>query len=224
MLIGLITFPVMAGLGVLADPLIRAVLGTKWIATVPVFEILAPVGLVQSVQTTVGIIFQAKGRTDWMFRWSLVFLAVTVPAFLIGTHFGVKGVAGGYAIAYFLVLLYPTFAIPFHLIGLRVRDFARALAPQLGWTAVMAATCWFWLLALQHFGVSNAWVRLLSGSAVGAVVYVSGLLLFRIPVVGCLVEVLETSDNRLAARAVAFLPRRRGEQSPTPKPKPNQAV
>ncbi len=69
MLIALITFPVIAGLGVVAGPLVRAMLGAKWVSIIPLFQILVPVGLIQSVQTTIGQIFTAKGRTDWMFRW-----------------------------------------------------------------------------------------------------------------------------------------------------------
>ncbi len=71
-LIALVTFPVMAGLAVIADPLVRVILGSKWIGAIRIFEILAPVGLLQSVQTTVGQIYTAKARTDWMFRWGLV--------------------------------------------------------------------------------------------------------------------------------------------------------
>ena len=183
-------------------------LGAKWIATVPVFQILAPVGLLQSVQGSIGIIYQAKGRTEWMFRWSLFVLAVTVPAFLIGARFGVVGVAAGYALAVFFVLLYPAFAIPFRLIGLRLRDFASAFVPQLTCTAVMAAGCWFWLVLLGQLGITNAWVRLLSGSAVGAALYISGLLLFPMPVVRYVAEVLESSGNWIALRAAAILQKR----------------
>ena len=63
MLIGLVTFPLMAGLAVVADPFVRVVLGTKWIPAIRVFQILAPVGLIQSIQTTGGSIFVAKGRS-----------------------------------------------------------------------------------------------------------------------------------------------------------------
>jgi PST family polysaccharide transporter len=205
MLIGLVTFPVMAGLGVLADPLIRALLKEKWIATVPVFQILAPVGLVQSVQSSVGIIYQAKGRTEWMFRWSIVVLLLTVPAFIIGAHFGVNGVAAGYAIAYFVVLLFPTFAIPFRLIGLRVSQFVKALAPQLLVTVCMTVCCFLWLVLLRRLGVTNDWVRLLSGCALGAAVYITGLLVFRLEVVRCLHEVLHSSDNPVLSRFAGWI-------------------
>ncbi len=90
-IISLLTFPMMAGLGVVADPFIRAILGLKWTAAIPVFQILAPVGLLQSVQTLVGSIYIAKARTDWMFRYGVYSCVVVVTAFLIGVRFGTVG-------------------------------------------------------------------------------------------------------------------------------------
>lgn len=211
MLIGLVTFPIMAGLGVVIDPLVRAVLGSKWLGAIPIFEILVPVGLVQSIHTTVGVIYQAKGRTDWMFRMSILFLGGTVTAFLIGVHYGAIGVAAGYAVAYFF-LLYPFLAVPFRLINLRVTDFARALFPQLLWTAVMAATCLGWLWLLTRLGVRGAWPQLISTSAVGAIVYSGGLLLLRFRVVTQLAEVLANSESLLMMRIRSLIVR--GMRSP----------
>ena len=66
--IALITFPLMAGAAILAEPLIKTVYGPRWANVIPVLTILAPVGLVQSILTTVGQIYTAKGRTDLMFK------------------------------------------------------------------------------------------------------------------------------------------------------------
>jgi len=81
-------------MGVVADPLIRTMLGEKWRPAILLFQILAPVGLVQSVQSTTGQIYMSKGRTDWMFRWGLYSSVVFVGSFLIGVRWGAVGVAG----------------------------------------------------------------------------------------------------------------------------------
>lgn len=206
MLIGLITFPVMAGLGLVVDPLVRAVLGTKWVGAIPIFQILVPAGVIQSVHTTVGVIYQSKGRTDWMFRMQVLFFAGTLTAFLIGVRHGAVGVAAAYAIAYFL-MLYPFLAAPFRLIDLKVWQFAAALMPQLLWTAAMALVCAAWLLLLSHVGITQAWPRLLTTCAVGAIVYTGGLLLFRPRVVNDLAEVLKNSGNPALLRLHRLLQR-----------------
>jgi O-antigen/teichoic acid export membrane protein len=218
MLTALITFPVMAGLGVVADPLIRAVLGSKWTDTIPIFQILAAVGLLQSVQTTVGIIYQAKGRTDWLFRWSLCVLAVSVLAFVIGVRFGTVGVATAYAIANWLIMAAPCFIVPFRLIGLKLREFVVALIPQLLVTVGMVACCLAWLSLLRHFSVSKPWPLLISTSAVGSLSYISGMLVWGGRALDHAEEILESSDNATLMRVLTLLQRMRVRSFFSPKP------
>jgi PST family polysaccharide transporter len=204
-LIGLITFPVIAGLGVVADPFVRALLGDQWIPAIVVFQILAPVGMVQSVQTTVGQIYVAKGRTDWMFRWGLFGCAVLVPAFLVGIPYGVVGVATAYCIAYLVLMAIPGFVIPFRLINLRFAVFARELAPQLGMTMLMVAVCWLWLRQLEHLLIGGPWTRLISSTCLGASVYVGGLLLVRPAALKHLEQVIDESHSQLAPSILLIL-------------------
>jgi PST family polysaccharide transporter len=194
MLIALVTFPVMAGLGVVAHPLITAVLGPKWLGAIRVFEILAPVGLVQSVQTTVGQIYVAKGRTDWMFRFGAFSCLLLIATFIAGVRYGTEGVAAAYCIAYLGILMIPGFLIPFRLIGLKLSGFASALLPQMLLTGGMALVCWTWLRLLNSMAILNPWVQLLSTSFLGAVIYVASFLLFWPGVMGQLDDILRTSS------------------------------
>lgn len=98
-LVSLITFPVVAGLAVVADPLVRTVLGPKWIPVVRLFQILAPVGMIQSVVTGTALVHVARGRTRIAIWIGLMNAVGTVLAFLIGVHWGVTGVATAYLIA-----------------------------------------------------------------------------------------------------------------------------
>jgi PST family polysaccharide transporter len=203
MLVALITFPVMAGLGVVAHPLIIAVLGEKWVGAIRVFQILAPVGLVQSVQTSVGQIYVAKGRTDWNFRFGAVYCVVLVAAFLAGVHFGTVGVAAAYSITYLGLLMIPGFAIPFRLIGLKLSTFFRAMLPQLLLTGAMTLLCWIWLRILETMSVTNPWVQLLSTSFLGAAAYSSSFVLLWPAVMGHLEDALGTSHK--GARLAGYL-------------------
>lgn len=124
--IALITFPMMLGLMALSKQLVLTVFGSQWVPVILLLMILAPVGLVQSIGTTVGTIYQAKGRTDWMFRWGIAAGILVMVAFVIGMQWGIVGVAAAYAVAS-LLLVYPAFAIPFRLINLRVRDLGTVL-------------------------------------------------------------------------------------------------
>lgn len=124
--IALFTFPLMMGVAVLSKPFTMVVFGSKWNGIAVVITILAPVGLIQSIVSTTGGIYVAKGRTDWLFLWGVGSTVVTVGGFVIGLHWGVVGVATSYAITSF-ALLYPCLAIPFRLIDLPFRNLLLAL-------------------------------------------------------------------------------------------------
>ena len=203
MLIALISFPVMAGLGVIADPLIRTVLGVKWIGAIRIFEVLAPVGLVQSVQTTVSAIYQSKARTDLMFRLGIIFGCILVVAFLLGIHFGIFGVAVAYCITYLGVTMIPGFIVPFRLIELKLTDFARALLPQILITGLMALVCWLWLRLLPALGIQIPWILLTSTIILGAAVYVLAMITLWPRVMQHLEAALGGADRPVIAQILA---------------------
>lgn len=122
--IGTISFPLMAGLAVLAPQFVRVALGLKWGRSIFLIQILALVGLVQSITTTVGWLYMSQGRTATLLRFGLSVAPVYIAAFVIGLRWNVEGVAVSYAIAV-LLLIYPTFAIPFRFIDMPFWHFAR---------------------------------------------------------------------------------------------------
>jgi PST family polysaccharide transporter len=124
--IALISFPLMLGLTALAGPFVLTLFGVAWMPVIPLLLILAPLGAVQSIATTVGSIYVAKGRTDWGLWVSIAWGLLIVLSFVLGLPWGILGVTASYAIM-FLLLTYPAFAIPFRLIGLRVRDLGSVL-------------------------------------------------------------------------------------------------
>ncbi len=172
--ISLITFPMMMGLWVISQPFILAFFGEKWRPVILLIEIFAPVGLVQSIGTTVGAIYQAKARTDWMFRWGLGSGMFVVTAFIIGLRWGIVGVAAAYAIVTFIIL-YPSFTIPFRLIGLKFFQMLIVLAPSLFNSSLMLLA--ILMLKMTLFtSLSNTSVLILS-LIIGSAIYVAMTLL-----------------------------------------------
>ena len=124
--IALASFPMMTGLMVTADLLVPVVLGSQWKPVVPLIQILASIGLIQSIGTTVGSIYQAKARTDLLLEWGLLSSSLTVLSFAIGLNWGTVGVASAYALVS-VALAVPSIVIPFRLIGLELSEFASRL-------------------------------------------------------------------------------------------------
>lgn len=131
------TFPMMIGLWLLAKPFVLVVLGPKWSPVALQLLILCPVGLVQSIDSTTGPIFTARGRTGWLFGWGVVTGILSVVCFWVGVQWGIVGVAMAYLI-FNLVLVYPGYAIPFSFITLPLKRFLRHLWIPLRASLVMA--------------------------------------------------------------------------------------
>jgi len=168
--ISAITFPMMIGAMVVAEPLVRAVLGEKWLPALPLFLVLAPLGMLQSVGSPVGQIYLASGRTDVMLRMGIINSVVQIAGYAAGLPWGLQGVVTGYAISN-LLLIYPGIGVPFHLIGLRLGDFFRCIAPAFGVAATMGAATYGWRIGLAHWLHPGAWATLSATVLFGVAVY-----------------------------------------------------
>jgi len=91
--ISFITFPMMVGLFIIAPEFVRVVYGVKWNPAIPVIRILCLVGILKSIGTIVGTIFYSQGRPDIGFKLNLFILITLVPAILLGSKWGINGVA-----------------------------------------------------------------------------------------------------------------------------------
>lgn len=169
-MIALISFPLMLGMTAVAEPFVLTLFGAAWNPVIPLVLILAPLGAVQSITTTVGNIYMAKGRADWALWWTIGAGLLIVLSFVLGLRWGILGVTASYAIMS-LLLTYPAFAVPFRLIGLRVRDLGsvlwRSAACGLAMYAVVAGTALWMPPGLP------GWLTLSLLVPLGAAVYLS---------------------------------------------------
>ncbi len=149
--IAMISFPMMIGILIVARPFVDVVLGQKWVQAIPLIIILAPISMIQSITSTVGVIYLSKGRTDWLFLWQIGSGTLIVASFFIGLPWGVTGVATAYGLA-ILVLTYPAFIIPFRLINLRFVELITAVRTYAFASAIMAAIVSGFRLSLEYLG------------------------------------------------------------------------
>ena len=125
--IAFFTFPTMIGLLVIADSFVIVLIGQRWIDMIPVLRILCIVGLLQSVVSTTGWIYNSQGRTDLLLKWGICTTCIGIISFLIGIKFGsIIAVAYCYLTAN-ICLLYHNIIIPGKLIGLNFREVVSAI-------------------------------------------------------------------------------------------------
>lgn len=155
--IALVTFPIMIGLWAVSEPFILTLFGSQWQPVILLLMILAPVGMTQSLGTTVGTIYTAKGRTDWMLRWGIGSGILVTFAIVIGLQWGIVGIATAYATAT-AILTYPSFAIPFHLIGLRVSDLIAVVWRPFFASLLMLGVLMSLKMLILPTSLANGWV------------------------------------------------------------------
>jgi O-antigen/teichoic acid export membrane protein len=96
-MICLIAIPAVAGVAATANIVVPLVLGGKWLAAVPILQILAFFGISQVMQSNAYALFLALGRGDIFARINGAYVVLLIAALLIFVpHFGAKGGAYSY--------------------------------------------------------------------------------------------------------------------------------
>lgn len=173
----MITAPLMSGIAVLSNPLIFIVFGHQWIITAEVLKWLAPTAIIQSVLSTTGSVFSAKGRTDILFRLGVLGAILQFGSFLIGVHFSISTFALCYLIANILNF-FPVMYCLLRLLSGKLTTFLIQLVPILASTLLMLLV--IKLVDKIFFPVSaiNSLTALIAMSVIGALSYAISLLLF----------------------------------------------
>ncbi len=172
--IAFITFPMMAGLMVTADQVIRVIYGGKWAAVVPIFRVLCIAGVYQGIYSATGQLFIATGRTNRMLRASAALCVALCVAFTIGVRFGPFGMAMAYATTISLLIL-PYLAYTYATIKLPLKSVLLALRAPLFASIAMAL-----IVYLLPPPIGPYWhplVRLAISGAIGVTAYFGLLML-----------------------------------------------
>ncbi|MGZ4852906.1 MAG: MOP flippase family protein [Halobacteriota archaeon] len=170
--IAAVSFPTMTGLIVLAPELIVVVFGPKWVASIPLVQILAVTAIEQSIGISVSWLFLSQGRTDTLFRLNIFTTIVVVISFAVGLRGGVVGVAIAYTVATY-ALAYPVFAIAFRLVDLKMRYFLARLWPIMLSTLAFGVIAFLLRAALETLGVTNDLAIVIIVAAASLVSYVA---------------------------------------------------
>jgi len=173
--VALFTFPLMIGLMAVASDFVLVVFGYKWQGMAVLLIILAPVGLIQSIITTTGSIYMAKGSTSLMFKIGALNSVVTVIAFIIAVPFGVQGVAIAYFIAN-LIMLYPNLHFAYKQIDLKVTEATLELMPFLISALLMGIATY----SVSHYLINlelSLWLKLFIEVIIGIAIYIGSLIL-----------------------------------------------
>lgn len=123
----LLTMPLMSYLFIAAEPVVILFLGERWSPVIPIFSILALSGVVQPSSSLAESLMLAIGKPRQLAYWGIINTIVVSTAFIIGVKWGAEGVAAGYAVATYLLLL-PFLKYAFKGSEVTVKDYMSAVS------------------------------------------------------------------------------------------------
>ena len=167
-------WPLMVGLAVCAEPLVRLLLTDKWLPAVPYMQIACFVYGLMPIHTTNLQAITAMGRSDWYLRLEIIKKTVGLTVLLIAMHFGVLAIA---ASAIFTGCL-GTFLNSWpnrKLLGYSFQEQLRDIAPSLFLSAFMGLIVW----QVNRLSLSPL-PTLLIQVPLGAAVYLLGSRIFHL--------------------------------------------
>jgi O-antigen/teichoic acid export membrane protein len=94
-------YTLVAGLGLVAgaaEPVVAIFLGEKWADVTPVLRLLIVAGAFQTLAYVGYWVFVSRALTGALFRFTLITASMKIVFVLIGSQWGVVGVAAGYAL------------------------------------------------------------------------------------------------------------------------------
>lgn len=177
-LVALLTVPAGALIGLAAEPVVRVLLGVKWLDAAPLIEVLALFGIVRSLHGPPGAIYLALGKPGFVAVLQAVQLVLAMA--LMISFVPAIGVVG----AAWSLLIAATTAMCVNYIQL-MRDLRLTLGALAAvvWrplvaAAAMAAGVWFAKGQVPGDAFLSATVQLLAMASVAAVSYLGAVALF----------------------------------------------
>lgn len=146
-----ISFPTFVGIAVTAPELIEALYGSRWEASIPVMQILAFIGLYQSISYFNDEIIIAAGKPNWHMTLKLLQAITLIIAFLLAVRFGIAAIALAYVISGYLLAPVPIIMAK-RLIGVEVTIYLQQIIIPLGGAVVMGVSLW-----LFKFYIGQGW-------------------------------------------------------------------
>lgn len=165
-LVSFIVFPLMIGLAVVSESLVRLLLTEKWLGAVPYIQILCFAYMWDPIMRMSWDLLNVKHRSDYSLKSEVIKKVIAIAILFISIPLGIKMMCWGlvvYAFCdLFIILQYTKKILP----QVTIKNHLKNLFPLFIQTVLMGLGVY---LFVQLF--SNAWIQLLGGIAIGIILY-----------------------------------------------------
>jgi PST family polysaccharide transporter len=148
-LLSFVTIPLLTYMAIFSEDIVRMVLGEKWLEATPIFRILAIAAIIEPLYSTCGMVMITQGKSKRFLGWMIVYGASLLVAFFIGIHWGAIGIAVGYTVTHYALMI-PALWIGFKDTPLSISLFFKTISMPACFSMIMAA-----LLLLLAQGTSS---------------------------------------------------------------------
>lgn len=165
-LVSFIVFPLMIGLAVLSEPLVKLLLTEKWLGAVPYIQILCFAYMWDPIMRMSWDLLNVKHRSDYSLKSEVIKKVIAIAILFISIPLGIKMMCLGLVVYaffdLFIILQYTKKILP----QVTIKNHLKNLFPLFIQTVLMGLAVY---LFIQLF--SNIWIQLLGGMAIGILLY-----------------------------------------------------
>ena len=172
--LALITFPLACGLALVADDFVLGLLGETWRPAILPLRCLAMLTLIQSIAPLLPHVLNVMGESRYAMRVGLVSGVVMPLAFIVGSRWGIAGVALVW-VTVFPVTTIPLYWRVFRKLELSTLTYLKVLWPALSGSMLMVVVVWLVKQALPQDSppVARLGLEVLAGGTVYSLVTVT---------------------------------------------------
>lgn len=189
-----ISFALMIGMAAVAKPLIRTLIGDKWLPAVPYLQLLCFVGVLYPLHALNLNMLNVKGRSDLILKLEMVKKPLTVPTIIVGVFFGIKIMIIG-MILNSLVSLFLNSYWSGKMVNYPVKEQLLDIAPSFTIAIIMGIT----VFLVGHFLPFSPILVLGIQIAIGIIVFIGIVKLTKL-------DIYEEMQNLFISNFAAFFP------------------
>ena len=167
--------PVVSVALVMTEDLVQLIFGPQWNEAVPIFQALGPAAIVATFNVAGSWVYLSLGHTGRMLRWAVFSAVVTILGLVVGSHWGVLGIAVSFSVTE-VGLRLPSLWYCFRGTFVRLEDVFMQLARPAMAAAFAAAITLFVLTVFVP--ADEGTMRVCTGSVLFLCAYVSGWVFF----------------------------------------------
>lgn len=138
-----ILIPVCVFVILFPNEIIVVLYGSKYFAAKTVLQLFAALSIVNSIESSEGILTSSLGRADLDFWWTLIRISIYLPVILVTAHISATMVVVGQIIIGVLGFFYVWRYIIFKLIKLGIAEYARSFLRELCSGLIVLASLYF---------------------------------------------------------------------------------